>query len=184
MPRDGEDSSIRSALRQRYSQVQLLKIFYRAQIIVLVLTGLLVFQWVATSTRGYGLVEIITAFVTIACTLATTFRSVQLPTALPLWSLILQVVTAGTVFVVNFSWIYWAYSPSPSACMNVGLSKIDGTYFTLTTLTTVGYGDITPVTERCRVIVSGQLILGIVFMVIILSLLIVRIADTTIRRRV
>jgi voltage-gated potassium channel len=124
-----------------------------------------------------------TAVVTVGGTLLVSIQAIRRPTILPLWSLILQVLITSTVLVVDFAWIYWAYSPRPDACMNVSLSKIDSVYFTLTTLTTVGHGDIAPVTERCRVIVSGQLVLGAILVVIILSLLVVRIVEAGTRRR-
>ena len=66
-----------------------------------------------------------------------------------------------TVIVLEFALIYWALSPSPGSGMNVALSKVDSVYFTLTTLTTVGFGDIVPTSELCRGIVSIQLVFGL-----------------------
>jgi voltage-gated potassium channel len=42
------------------------------------------------------------------------------------------------------------------------LSRTDGLYFTTTTFATVGYGDIAPLTELARVIVTVQMIVGLV----------------------
>jgi voltage-gated potassium channel Kch len=83
---------------------------------------------------------------------------------------------AGYLFVILFSWTYWDYSAQPGSCMNVALTKTDSVYFTLTTLTTVGYGDIVPVTEHCRMIVSAQMAGGLIFGAILLALLVARIA--------
>ena len=41
------------------------------------------------------------------------------------------------------------------------LSRTDGLYFTVTTFATVGYGDITPTTELARIIVTLQMIVGL-----------------------
>jgi hypothetical protein len=83
---------------------------------------------------------------------------------------------AGYLFVILFSWTYWDYSAQPGSCMNVALTKTDSVYFTLSTLTTVGYGDIVPVTEHCRMIVSAQMAGGLIFGAILLALLVARIA--------
>lgn len=83
---------------------------------------------------------------------------------------------AGYIFVFFFSWTYWDYSGQPGSCMNVALTKTDSVYFTLTTLTTVGYGDIAPVTEHCRMIVSGQMAGGLIFGAVLVALLVARIA--------
>jgi hypothetical protein len=83
---------------------------------------------------------------------------------------------AGYLFVILFSWTYWDYSARPESCMNVALTKTDSVYFTLSTLTTVGYGDIVPVTEHCRMIVSAQMAGGLIFGAILLALLVARIA--------
>lgn len=83
---------------------------------------------------------------------------------------------AGYIFVFFFSWTYWDYSAQPGSCMNVALTKTDSVYFTLSTLTTVGYGDIAPVTEHCRVIVSAQMAGGLIFGAVLVALLVARIA--------
>jgi hypothetical protein len=183
VPDDSTDNSVAAALRQRYSAHELRRMYLRSQRIVAGLTVFLIVSWIVTSSRGLGVLEIITAVVTVGGTLLVTIQAIRRPTILPLRSLILQVIITGTVLVVNFAWIYWAYSPRPMTCMNVSLSKIDSAYFTPTTLTTVGYGDIAPVTERCRVIVSGQLILGAILIIIVLSLLVVRIVEAGTMRR-
>jgi hypothetical protein len=75
--------------------------------------------------------------------------------------------------VVTFAAAYWQMSPTPGSCMNAALTRVDSIYFTLTTLTTVGFGDIVPVTEACRAIVSTQLA-GTVFLLGFLAVLLSR----------
>jgi hypothetical protein len=89
--------------------------------------------------------------------------------------LIVNILVATTLFILAFAWTYWSFSPRPYSCMNVGLTKVDSIYFTLTTLSTVGYGDIAPMTQECRIVVSLQLIGGIIFVVFIFGLLVARI---------
>jgi hypothetical protein len=83
-----------------------------------------------------------------------------------------EVVNLALLIVVNFSWWYWSQSLEPTHCMYGGtLSRTESVYFTLTTMATVGYGDIHPVTDACRRIVSIQMIVGFIFAAIILALL-------------
>ncbi|MCA1703041.1 MAG: hypothetical protein LC808_07115 [Actinobacteria bacterium] len=56
------------------------------------------------------------------------------------------------IFVLSMS--YWSLSAQPRGCMTDSLTKIDALYFTLTTLTTTGFGDIQPYTQVCRGLVS------------------------------
>jgi len=95
----------------------------------------------------------------------------------PLWAIILQIANATTLIILDFSEYYWSYSGHANSCMNVALAKPDSFYFTLTTLTTVGYGDITPVTGTCRSIVSLQLIVGLIWLAFVFALLVTRIAN-------
>lgn len=60
------------------------------------------------------------------------------------------------VFV--FAWAYWVPSTSPNSCLNAALTKLDAVYFSLTTFTTTGFGDLAPVTSLCRIIAVMQMI--------------------------
>ena len=44
----------------------------------------------------------------------------------------------------------------------VVFAATDGLYFTVTTFATVGYGDISPVTELARIVVTIQMVVGII----------------------
>jgi hypothetical protein len=60
-------------------------------------------------------------------------------------------------FVLVFAFAYWLPSEADGTCMNHALSRIDAAYFSLTTFTTTGFGDISPVTSECRAIASAQM---------------------------
>lgn len=97
--------------------------------------------------------------------------------AAPIWVLCHESINAAALIIVNFSWLYWNQSSENAACMNEILTRTDSVYFTLTTLATVGYGDIHPVSEACRKSVSAQILISLIFVVVILALLVSRIGQ-------
>jgi voltage-gated potassium channel Kch len=44
------------------------------------------------------------------------------------------------------------------------LTRTDSLYFTVTTFSTVGYGDITPTSQTARLVVTAQMILDLLFL--------------------
>jgi voltage-gated potassium channel len=67
-------------------------------------------------------------------------------------------VVVVTVFVVGFALVHVALSASDPAAYSEQLDKPAATYFTITVLSTVGFGDITPETTSARVVVSIQML--------------------------
>ena len=75
------------------------------------------------------------------------------------------------LFIVLFAWIYVAMSASDPGTFSEPLTKSGSLYFTITVLSTVGFGDITPVTDAARLIVSVQMICDLVVIGIIVKLI-------------
>jgi hypothetical protein len=73
------------------------------------------------------------------------------------------------VVVCGYAGSYRNLSLCDPASFNAPLSTIDALYFSLTTLTTVGYGDLVPRSQTARIIVSTQLLLTIVFAIVIVG---------------
>jgi voltage-gated potassium channel len=65
-------------------------------------------------------------------------------------------------FLLVFSAAYVILSLDDSAAFSEPLSRSDSIYFTVTVFSTVGFGDITPVTEAARLVVVAQMILDLV----------------------
>ncbi|WP_175405824.1 potassium channel family protein [Shewanella sp. MEBiC00475] len=69
---------------------------------------------------------------------------------------------------LTYGIIYFSYIPAfailycISPCLIKDLSIIDSLYFSVVTLTTLGYGDILPISSLGKIIVSLQTILGVV----------------------
>jgi hypothetical protein len=66
------------------------------------------------------------------------------------------------LFLSFFSLLYVSLSTSSPDAFTQQVDKIAGIYFTTTVLTTVGFGDISPVSDTARVLVTLQMILGMV----------------------
>lgn len=68
------------------------------------------------------------------------------------------------IFVVGFSFVYLSMSTSAPDTFSEPLNRAGAFYFTMTVLSTVGFGDITPKTDLSRWLVSAQMGIGIGFL--------------------
>ena len=62
------------------------------------------------------------------------------------------------LFLVSFAWIYLTMSRSSPASFGGTLDRTGALYFTITTFSTVGFGDITPKTDPARIVVMVQML--------------------------
>ena len=76
------------------------------------------------------------------------------------------------LFIVLFAWTYWAMSMNDPSTFSEPLTKSGALYFTITVLSTVGFGDITPDTDPARLAVSVQMICDLVVIGIIVKLIV------------
>ncbi|MCL3837111.1 potassium channel family protein [Aeromicrobium duanguangcaii] len=88
------------------------------------------------------------------------------------------------VFLVIFARTYLAASTNDPAAFNEPLTRTDALYFTVTCLATVGFGDIVPVTQPMRLLVTAQILLDLVLIGVVVKLFVsaVRWARTDRRR--
>jgi hypothetical protein len=67
------------------------------------------------------------------------------------------------LFLVVFALSYFAMSRAgPGRFSSEGLTRTDSLYFTVTVFSTVGFGDISPVSEGARALVTIQMVLDLV----------------------
>ena len=71
------------------------------------------------------------------------------------------------VFLIIFATIYLAMAQAVATTFSEPLDKISALYFTITTLGTVGYGDITPVSPAAQVVVSVQMLVDLILLAVI-----------------
>lgn len=71
--------------------------------------------------------------------------------------------------IINLARVDLLLSSYNPHSFNTPLTRIDAIYFTITTLSTVGFGDIRPVTEQARLWVSIQIIAGLVITIYVIG---------------
>ena len=80
----------------------------------------------------------------------------------PLIRAVEGLITTFPLVVLLFSTTYFVMDEYQSGSFTQHLTRLDSLYFTVTTFATVGYGDITPVTESARVTVTLQMVVDLV----------------------
>jgi len=70
-------------------------------------------------------------------------------------------VVGVPLLVVLFAATYFTVAAQQPGAFSEPLNRTDGLYFTVTVFTTVGFGDITPVTQLARVLVTIQMLVGV-----------------------
>lgn len=72
------------------------------------------------------------------------------------------VVQLFALLVVGFASIYFAMNRDGTQVEGVE-TRLDALYFTVTTLATVGFGDLVPVSQAARLVVTGQIVSDLIF---------------------
>jgi voltage-gated potassium channel len=85
-----------------------------------------------------------------------------LASARPLLRAIRVIALGLPLLLVLFAATYITVDGQQANAFTEPLSRTDGLYFTVTTFATVGYGDISPQTELARVLVTVQMLVGLV----------------------
>jgi voltage-gated potassium channel len=80
----------------------------------------------------------------------------------PVLAAVEALVLVFGLFLCFFALLYVSISTSDPGAFTQDLDKVAGIYFTTTVLTTVGFGDISPVTDTARILVTLQMVLGAV----------------------
>lgn len=119
-------------------------------------------------------VTIAVAVAAFALTAQATYTTASMARTLDgdYWFVAVMVVYTFLLITVEFATLYWTIGTT--ANFNVELSRVDAIYFALGTLTTAGTGSIAPTSDLARALVSGQMVLGLVFVAGALTIAITR----------
>lgn len=71
------------------------------------------------------------------------------------------IALVATLFIVVMASIHYGLAEATPSSYSQALDRIDALYFTVTTLATVGYGDITPTSSVTRSVTMVQMVLGV-----------------------
>ena len=80
----------------------------------------------------------------------------------PVMAAVEALVLVFGLFLCLFALLYVSISTGDPGAFTQDVDKVAGIYFTTTVLTTVGFGDISPVSDSARVMVTVQMVLGMV----------------------
>lgn len=75
----------------------------------------------------------------------------------------------GTLFVLSFSLTYVALAASDPAAFSEPVDKVAALYFSMTVLSTVGFGDIVAVSDVARITVVVQMIANLVLLALVVQ---------------
>lgn len=110
-----------------------------------------------------GLVAVFGALTIFAIVFVRQLRRIR-HAEYPLLRAAQAIVLVAMVFIVLMASIAEAFSTTNPDSYSEPLDRIDALYFTITTLATVGFGDITPTASTTRVFTTIQIVLGVVLL--------------------
>lgn len=84
--------------------------------------------------------------------------------ARPVMRVLSMLIVFFVVLVVLFSYVYLSMEARMPGQIPGLDSHIDALYFTVTMLTTVGFGDIAPAGQTARAVATGQMVFNLVFL--------------------
>ena len=89
----------------------------------------------------------------------------------PMQRAIVALAVILPLFVVLFAWIYLTMSRSNPAMFGVRLTRTSALYYTVTVLSTVGFGDITPKTDVARLATTIQMVADLILVAVVVRLI-------------
>lgn len=135
---------------------------------LLVVVGLLAVYWLLPIQDRFSaswLLRLVGGLLLTCVALAWEVRSIKL-SARPLLRGIRALVTALTIFVLVFAITYLTVSRQQHDSFSEPLQKVSAIYFSVTVLTTVGFGDIVARTDLARIITTFQMVLDLIFIAV------------------
>ena len=115
---------------------------------------------VASDRRGASIIILVTGLVVLGVVIVVRIRQL-LNDPRPIVRAIEALSLVIPLFLAVFAWSYLSLSSADPSSFTEPLSRVSAIYFTIVVTGTVGFGDITPHTDLARLLVSGQIVLGL-----------------------
>jgi CDP-diglyceride synthetase len=80
--------------------------------------------------------------------------------------------TTAPLYLLLFATVYYLVEHTAASSFSESLSRTDSLYFTVTVFSTVGFGDITPLSEAARLLVTGQMMVNLLLIGVAARLLV------------
>jgi voltage-gated potassium channel len=106
--------------------------------------------------------------VAVACLVAWQARSIT-RAPYPRLKAIEALVTSFPIVLLLFSTTYFVMGEHAAGTFTQPMTRIDALYFTVTTFSTVGFGDITAVSESARVVTIVQMLVDLVLLGLVVN---------------
>lgn len=122
-------------------------------------------------TTATGIVLLVLGVIGLGASVVHQVRQI-LSSPTPQLRAIQGLATFVPLFIIVFSLVYVAMSIADPASFSQPISRITGLYFTVTVLATVGFGDVTAVSDTARIVVTIQMLLDILLVGILAKVII------------
>lgn len=155
------DAAARAAQQRREIRHQAWLSALRALSVFVVLALLYAFAPFGQKLQAGVLIQLVGMFIVLVLVTVWEFRNVA-RSSYPEFRAVEAVVVTLPVLLLPYSAAYYVMSREIPASFSEHLSRLDALYFTLTTFSTVGYGDIVARTEPARAAVTVQILLDLV----------------------
>jgi voltage-gated potassium channel len=130
---------------------------------------------------GSTVVTLFAALVLVAALLTWQVRNIR-TAKYPALRAIESVAISLPLFILVFAAVYFVTAHHVPASFSEGLSRTDALYLAVTVFSSVGFGDISPITEGARVVVMIQMI-GDLLMVGIVARVVLGAVQSGLRRQ-
>ncbi len=165
-PASNDATSVLGDLTPRERRRAITRIVVRATLSVGILVGAYVLVPQNGVLEGTAVVQLLLGVILFSVVVVLQFYSIMrapIPEVRATASLVVVVLMLTLLFA-------WAYAMMPAvspAAFSHSLDRSSAIYFTVTILSTVGFGDITPVTAAARWVVTLHMIINITLVVVL-----------------
>jgi hypothetical protein len=132
---------------------------------------------IASKPRGSIAVRLVIGLILLIAMLAYEVRAI-IRSGRPILRAADAMALVIPAFVVVFAWTYLTIGGSDPTAFTQPLDRITALYFTVTVFATVGFGDITPVTDPARVVVMAQMVCDLIFIAVVIRLILAAASGT------